>query len=555
MAGMASGVYTPALIVADSWREALEGEAQADFERLLPAYLLARRWFGGKARHIQATHIRDVIQLSASGIDPSALVLIDVEYAEGTAETYMVPLACADAERAALLQNTAPQAILAHIQTPDGRYEVLYEALSDPRFCAALLDVIADGRRLAGNEGELVASTTPAWQRLRGTEPLLARLLHAEQSNTSIVFGDRLILKLFRHLEAGINPDLEVGRFLTEHASFANIPPVGGSLEYQMGNGVSMSVAILQGFVANQGDAWQYTLTALHSFYERVAGLPPPALDTTSDTVMLEYADHEFSTLEFALLGDYADAVQLLGRRTSELHLALAGASNNLDFQPEPFSRVYQRSMYEALLELQTRVFASLRTRLDALPQAAQPDAHWLLDHVDRVAAAAQPLLEHQVIALRLRHHGDYHLGQVLYTGADFFIIDFEGEPARSLQERRMKRSPLQDVAGMLRSFHYASYAALFGQGVHAASSEDEFARREPWAKAWYRSTSALFLKTYLQTVAGANFIPADRQDLSMLLDVYLLEKAIYELGYELNNRPDWVKIPLQGIRQLLPGV
>jgi maltose alpha-D-glucosyltransferase/alpha-amylase len=204
-----------------------------------------------------------------------------------------------------------------------------------------------------------------------------------------------------------------------------------------------------------------------------------------------------------------------------------------------------------------TQSFQLLRQRLRGLPKIVLGEAQRILEREEEVLQRFQLILGRRITAVRIRCHGDYHLGQVLYTGKDFVIIDFEGEPARPLSERRIKRSPLRDVAGMLRSFHYAAYSALFKQeaeGVYASHPES-LATLEPWARVWYLWVSAVFLKTYLEVTRKASFLPRTREELRVMMDAYLLEKAMYELGYELNNRPDWVRIPLQGISQLLDAV
>jgi maltose alpha-D-glucosyltransferase/alpha-amylase len=241
-----------------------------------------------------------------------------------------------------------------------------------------------------------------------------------------------------------------------------------------------------------------------------------------------------------------------LGRRTAELHLALASDPVDPNFAPEPFTAGYQRPLHQSMRNLTGRVLQLLRRRLKTLPEAAQAEAQQVLDFEPELFRRFHSLLDHKISALRTRTHGDYHLGQVLYTGKDFVIIDFEGEPARPLKERRLKRSPIQDVAGMLRSFHYAAYAAFFEQAASGLVQPQSQTTLEMWSRFWHTWVSVAFLKTYLQVANGAPFLPQSPAELRILLDAYLLEKAVYELGYELNNRPGWVKIPLQGILQTL---
>ncbi len=241
----------------------------------------------------------------------------------------------------------------------------------------------------------------------------------------------------------------------------------------------------------------------------------------------------------------------MLGQRTGELHLALAGpgAAGNPALAPEPFNMLYQRSLLQSMGTLTRRVLATLKRKLASLPVGLQADAARLLEWQKPISALQESVLTGRIPAMKMRIHGDYHLGQILFTGKDFEIIDFEGEPARSLGERKLKRSPLADVAGMLRSFHYAAWAALLQK---VAAPEEDLALLRPWAEYWYAQVAGSFLRSYLKTIAGAEFVPRDPLAFEKLLQAFLLEKAIYEVGYELNNRPDWIEIPLRGIARVM---
>jgi maltose alpha-D-glucosyltransferase/alpha-amylase len=246
------------------------------------------------------------------------------------------------------------------------------------------------------------------------------------------------------------------------------------------------------------------------------------------------------------------ESARLLGQRTAELHIALASLPDDPDFVPEPFSKLYQRSLYQSMRNLSGEVFQLLRRSMGDLSETVREEARKILELEDEVLKCFRSILDRKISAMRIRCHGDYHLGQVLYTGKDFVIFDFEGEPAHPLSERRLKRSPLRDIAGMLRSFHYAAYSALFAQQATGLIREEDLAYVEAWAHFWYLWVCVAFLKAYLPAAARERIVPQQRDELQVLLDAYLLEKAVYELGYELNNRPDWVRIPLRGIQQQL---
>jgi maltose alpha-D-glucosyltransferase / alpha-amylase len=297
----------------------------------------------------------------------------------------------------------------------------------------------------------------------------------------------------------------------------------------------------------NEGDAWSYTLRSLEAFYEQVAQHSGGVAGRTGS----ESTQPEANVPEFArtTVDPYMSAAELLGRRTAEMHLALASESRDPAFVPEPFTMEFQRDLEQSIVALMARVFALVRDKVSALPEEWREKAANLAGREQEIAGRFRAALSQPIHAMRTRIHGDYHLGQVLRAGSDFVIIDFEGEPARPIAERRIKRSPLQDVAGMLRSFHYAAFAPLLGENKMQAEDGRKMSR---WAESWNNWVADRYLKKYFATAGAASYLPQSQEDTQTLLQLHLLEKAIYELGYELNNRPTWVGIPLQGISKLL---
>jgi maltose alpha-D-glucosyltransferase/alpha-amylase len=544
----------PELSATGAWHAVLKGRGRYALEDTLPGYLVARRWFGGKAQRIKAASILDAIVVA--GEDGPRLAIVQVEYMERDPETYLLPVGFSSGEASTRLKHDYPQACIARLKVRTPRTDaleegVLYDAAYDPEFDTALLDAIRRRRRFKTTGGEVAASRTRAFGRLaEGSESLAPSLLRAEQTNTSIVYGDRFILKLVRRTEEGRNPDLEMGAFLTEKTSFANVPPLAGMIERKSRRGVPTTLAILQGFVPNQGDAWRFTLDSLDRFFERVLArheeVPGPFGSA------LELVDQEISPLGADLLGTYPRSAELLGRRTAELHRALTSHPEDAAFAPEPFSQLDQRSLFQSVRSLVMRSFQLLRKRLRLLEAPTRELAESVLSREEAIDRRLRRLLEMKIGGRRIRVHGDYHLGQVLYTGKDFVIIDFEGEPARPLSARRLKRPAPADVAGMLRSFHYAAYSALTGVGERGVVRPEDLPTLEPWAAYWNRWISAIFLKSYTQAAADSVFLPSTRKALRVLLDVHLFEKAAYEVDYELNNRPGWVRVPLAGIADLL---
>ena len=410
----------------------------------LPAWIAGQRWFAGKTRRITSVVAEDGLPVGDATIWIARVVLDD-----GGAERYALPL-----------RESATPA----------------DALDDPVFCRALLALILDGGRVAGTRGEAVGVPTRARPADTGGRP--PRRLTGEQSNTSVLFGDAIILKHFRHLAVGVNPDVEITRFLTERTGFRHTPRLLGSLEYRDGAG-PWALAMVQDLVANARDGWRWLL-------ERLAA-----------------ADGALP------------ALARLGRRTAELHLALASDPRDPDFGPERIEPPDVAAWTEGVQRQLDAARAALGGRRpDGVPS--------------RVDGAG---LGGLVGAMKIRHHGDFHLGQTLAVrdGADFFIIDFEGEPLRPLDERRRKHTPLRDVAGLLRSLGYAAASATAPEG-------------------WEEQARAAFLDGYRGAAGAAPFLPREAVAFTRALAVLELEKAAYEVVYEANNRPDWIEIPVRGV-------
>ena len=360
------------------------------------------------------------------------------------------------------------------------------------------------------------------------------------------------MLKLFRRVADGVNPDLELGRFLTERTSFPHRAPVAGALEYRSHTGASRTVGILHGFVPHRGDAWSYTLEALDRYFAAVRTRQSGEQAAVPHQPVLTLAEGDVPSLASELIGPYLASARMLGQRTAELHCALASDPEDPRFAPEPMTTAYQHALAQSIQDLATQAFRLLGQCLPDLPAAVREEAQQVLALEAAVLALGQAVAQRPLTALRIRIHGDYHLGQVLDTGDGFIITDFEGEPARPLRERQHKHAPLKDVAGMLRSFHYAEYTGLFNQVNQGVSSPSEaHTAFEPWAQLWYVWVSVEFLQAYLSYAGAGSVLPPTRDDRQALLEAYLLEKTVYELRYELNNRPAWVRIPLQGMRHL----
>jgi len=526
----------PVLEARGHWDDLVLPGGRRALEGILPSHLRRQRWFGGKGRVIRRVQVEEAVPARA-GESKAYWLLLRVHYLEGEPERYLLPLSylppgARDCPRRG---QSPPSGIVARVKLRGRQEGYLRDALGDKGFCRSVLAMMVRPHPLKGERGELIAETEAPFRKLRDPkESLEPSLLKSEQSNSAVAFGNRWFLKVFRGIGEGTNPELELLRFLTEKTSFAAFPALGGALEYRSPGAEPGTVAILQRFVPNEGDAWGYTLDALGRYFEEALsagqGLPPAQ----------------------EMIGEYLESAKQIGRRTAELHRALSSVPDDPQFAPEPFGELYQRSVYQSLRGTAIRALRLLKLREGTLPEDQRAQARQVLDREPEILKEFGQLLKRRVQAQRIRCHGDFHLGQVLYTGKDFVIIDFEGEPARPLSERRIKRCPLRDVAGMLRSFQYAADAALLARDAGSPVRPEDLPKLEAWSLSWQSWVSAVFLKSYLEEASKGNFLPKKKEDLDLLLRLFLLEKGLYELHYELNHRPEWVRIPLRGLLRLL---
>lgn len=574
-------IQVPTLVVSGKWQNIFfQRELKATLESILPNYLYTCRWFDRKNRVVQSAHITETIPVSYKDME-AQMIWLQVDYTQGEAQTYLLLLAYTEGEQGIHLLAEMPETIVSRLQI-QGKDEigVLFDAVADKQFLSFPLDAIAHNRRYKGIAGELIATPSDLFPQLYdGASHLEPHdLVKREQRNTTVVYGDRFILKLFRQVDEGINPDLEIGRFLREKKLLKHFAPIAGALEYHRAK-TTQTIGILQQFIQDTRSAWDYTLDSLRDYFDcvmvqqgAISEVPLPTgsvldLEKVFNEVKLEeetpiggYIDGgNICTLKDTLtgkelaistIGSYLANVQLLGKSTAELHIALACDRDRPDFAPEPFSSLYQRSIYQYARNLIGRVFILLKQRLDELSPDTQKLAKKVLNRQEEFMGRFQLVLNQKITAMRTRYHGDYHLGQVLYTGKDFIIIDFEGEPGRTLSERRMKRSALRDVAGMLQSFNYAATKALRNEVESGMIRPENLPVMEQWAQFWYTWVSAAFMNSYLAIAKQDGFLPKTNAELQILLDAYLLEKVIFDLGYKLDHRQSSVEIPLRQLIQ-----
>jgi maltose alpha-D-glucosyltransferase / alpha-amylase len=544
-------IVRPVLAIEENWEEIFEDQNRGQLERALLGWLPSRRWFAGKAKIIRGIRIVETICVTTeTGQDHLAFLRVEHAYAEP--EMYAVPFACAFGEEADAICRDKPALIVARVTLKhSSRDGVVYDAMGGGAFSRAFFEIIRHRRSLTGRLGEIKGIRTAAMKGARSQKPedLEPLASHAEQSNSSVIFGNQYILKFFRRLEDGPHPDLEISRFLTAR-KFPHTPPLAGALEYREKTGEPVTVGMMSVFIPGCRDAWEFTLDTLSRFYERIRTLPAESVQIPA-APGLTGLPVELSPPVTELIGTYLEAARILGRQTAELHLALASETNDPDFSPEPFTTNAQRGLYESMRGLARQNLRLLASGAKKLPAEIFPLAQSVLNQETDIFRIFRILRERPLEMVRIRHHGDYHLGQLLYTGKDFYIIDFEGEPSVAVSERRLKRSALFDVAGLIRSFDYAAHVALRNQLTRGIVQAEQGKQLENWARFWSRCVGAIFFESYLKAAGAASFLPANRTNLPGLMDAFLLRKAIYELGYELNSRPDYVGIPLQAILDL----
>src|SRR5579884_676480 len=494
---------------------------------VLPEFIAKQRWFGGKSKQIRQVTVSDWVVFEEGR---SVYLVATVKYDSGEEESYFVPLTLLFGEAASQVRSTRENAIVAPVRAAASE-GVLCDALVSESACQSLLSLLRKQitwKSMAGMVRGQASSVLPALIAENAPAPP-ARISSAEQSNSSILFGTQMIMKCFRRHEPGPNPDTEISQFLTESSGFRAIAPFGGAIEYARDGERPSTLAMLQGFVANEGDGWKWTLDKLENYYKFCAGR------------------HDENAVRDFISKNYFEAARKLGRVTAEMHRALASSADDPDFAPETMEQHEIDELCRDFAEHAAHTLETLKANLGRLPEDALELGGLVAGRRRRILGCFHGLSLVQSPVIRTRIHGDYHLGQVLRTSKGFVVLDFEGEPARPLAERRKKQPPLKDVAGMLRSFSYAAWSALARYFIQTHTENQQM---EQWAKFWIHAVSDEFLRAYLAEMRNSALLP--EKDLDLILDAYLLDKALYELAYELNNRPDWVRIPLMGIVSLL---
>jgi maltose alpha-D-glucosyltransferase/alpha-amylase len=591
-------------VLAEDWTRLMHPPGVEALEALLPDFLRQQRWFGRKSEHIEQVELRAPFQLSIGARRESVLLTFLQTEAEPE-ERWFLPLAMAEGELASRIEREHPEAILTRLRfTPPADHpsaaveeRLLYDAFENPDFSLALMRLITEQKKLSAREGKLVGVHAKG-QRRASLKASSVRRLFGEQSNTSLVFDERFILKIFRRLVTGPNPDLEIGALLTRHG-FSESPRMLGHLEHASHDErtPATAVGILHEFLPNDGTAFEEAVCASGHFIDRMLGKPAPYISLPSDESALSHLGriggqrcevmgepgqlkdrleegevarpgqgHGLLALShrpppkavLAAMGGYLDRARHLGEVTAKLHHTLASERGDPAFEPVPFGPTAARALYQGLQGHLIALLQRIQNRCEHL-RATAPEAFPQIERLfaakPRLLAELEPLRTLPLTGNRIRIHGDFHLGQVLRRDSELSIVDFEGEPSRSLSERRLKRSALRDVAGMIRSFHYAAYTPLLSQSSGACaddSEETEGNASMEMAQLFARWTSASFVRGYRERAWGAPFLPTGEAEADVLLTALTIGKGLYEIDYELNHRPRCLALALRGFLGML---
>jgi maltose alpha-D-glucosyltransferase / alpha-amylase len=525
-----------------SWERLLDNynEVRNLERKILPPFMRKCRWFGGKAKVINKIAIHKTIPVKVEG-DTHYLTIIEVHYVQRLPELYFLPLTFVPSDSILERVEYTTQSVVCRAEI-QGRSGFIMDSSYDKVFRDFLFMGMEKEIRLKDDSGGELEFNSSVFARLGKNKKVDSKILKTDQSNTAIIYNDEYFFKFYRKLEKEINPDLEIIRFLSEHTTFQNCPKYAGSIEYHDHEGKTIVFGLLQEKVENQGEAWAMSVDSVGRFYERVMvkgkAVKPPKLINKS---AIKFEDSPEIIQEYIGRGFYERIVRL-GQRTAEMHLALASDASNPAFTVEKFNANYQRSMYSSLRKMVRDRFSLLEATLPKLDPQVQELAKKILALEDNILECFSEVYQVKINTFKTRIHGDFHLGQVLFTGKDFVIIDFEGEPGLAFSERRLKRSPLKDVAGMMRSIHYAAFGKIL---LNENYRDRDLEFLESWAEQWQHYIGRYYLGAYMERM-GMGTVLSPEHD--VLLRTFLLEKAIYELGYELNGRPDWTVIPLRGI-------
>jgi maltose alpha-D-glucosyltransferase/alpha-amylase len=538
---------TNALTVQSGWKEIFEGSDAAlrlEFAAdILPGYLKKMRWFGAKSSKIKRYKIEHLLPFKISARDTVYMLFVEVVFQASNTETYFLPVALSK-------ESVGETGTICEIIDKGGANKgYLVDAIYTEKFRTALFTHILGRKKVDLVTGQLRFSRGKILRGKMTGKEIQSRVLALEQSNSTILYQEKYFLKIYRKLFRNDNPDLELTRFLSEKTEFENSPSFAGGIEWVRADYYTVSLALMQEKVENQGEAWNDALDEIEEFFKRVEELSVKMEELPKIDLYRPIALHEVPEFYKKLAGEaMLEKVKKLAIRTAEMHVALFSDKTDRHFTSEAFTSDYTVWLLNRVMYMFDQRFNLLEQNIDKLKGQAREYAAYFIENKDLIKDKLLNFDEQNLNSCRIRIHGDYHLGQVLLTGDDFCILDFEGEPESTIRDRKVKQPPIKDLAGLFRSYHYAVFATLFqrlGGGDRAGFFTEVGGR-------YYRLLVAVSLHYYTKTAMDGGLNIGYAKEIDFLLRYHLFEKAIYELGYELHARPDWVIIPLKGIMQIL---
>lgn len=552
---ISSRLNIPQLETFQEWTKLIQ--EKSFWQTILPDYFRTCHWFSGKAKQMKSFDLID--STIVFGLDKSFCIqFLKVEYLEEGLDIYMLPMAFKSGEDAKSLLKDQPEAVIAKLQVngtkgvSDG---VIYDALFDKEFYTALLETIFKRKTIKTHLGSIESVAVNGIRRGSGiAEASLEHIkVYTGRKNGVAVFEEKMILKVYRKLEDGVVPELEIGNFLTNHSLHHSFASIRAALRYQKSEETEMTFGILQGFIPNQGTALKFVIEELEKFFEEIINLEQPAPEIyQKNKTILDLAFEEPSSQIKNLMSQTLEAARMIGYRTAEFHHALGSDSTDPKFAPETFTLLYQRSIYQTMRTALLCTFDALSKRLQDIPQEFRNLATLVIEQKEKILKIYQEVIFEKIDVLRIRIHGNYSLKQLLYTGKDFVSIDFEGSCHRPVNERKFKRSSLRDIASMICDFSYTSRNALKKYLKRGVDSTEAISRLQHWAYVWQRWTSCQFLKSYIENSSQANYLPKKNSEIELLLKIYLFDRAILLLDLELSQNLASVDIPLEILMNLL---
>jgi len=523
----------------ENWEEILSNEnfVKIFLSDVLEDYIVKQRWYGGKSSKLKYIELAEYFRIQQHGEVYYGLIL-EVDFKEAFYQHYFLPIAFVTDENFAKDERILPISI-------KGQEGFIIDAINLEAFRKLVFERILNAQPIDKTKVQYHKS-----DRLKDVSYESSRFMGLEQSNTSIIYNDKYVLKFFRRIYADKNPDYEMSRFLSEKKDFKNTPVYLGSINVVDSDNDYITIALMQEMVENQGDAWEYMLKELHKVFSNLESkhIDIHQLPDTELFTRLNIKDVPPQIIDWVGLNLFVK-IQTLAKRTAEMHIALGTEFEDTSFTSTHFNGDYTVWLKNRLIyQFQNRLNA-IENNLHKLDGLALELANEFLNKKNIIRQRFVSFDWTKLKGERFRVHGDYHLGQVLVKGDDFYILDFEGEPESTIRDRKVKQPPLKDVAGLFRSFHYAIYATIFNNESQYKNTLDELFIA---GELLYKYFIGVFLSTYIIETQKANINIGYQQERIFLLKYSLLEKAVYELGYELNSRPRWAVIPLKGISNII---